>query len=59
MTAVQIVEMVIGAGGIGGAMKIIGQLTRIAVAIESIVEWRKATDAKLEDHQSRLDRGGL
>lgn len=59
MNAGTIIELAIGAGGVGGAVRIIGQLTRIAIAIEGLVEWRKDVDGKLESHQSRLDRGGL
>lgn len=59
MTITQAVELLIGAGGVGGAIKIIGQLTRIAIAIEGLVEWRKAVDTKLDDHQQRLDKSGL
>jgi hypothetical protein len=59
MSGTEIIELIIGAGGIGGGVKIVGQLTRIAVAIEGLVEWKKATDDKLAEHQSRLDKGGL
>jgi hypothetical protein len=53
------IELLIGAGGVGGAARIIGQLTRIAIAIEGLVKWREDVDGKLESHQSRLDKGGL
>jgi hypothetical protein len=59
MTVTQGIELLVGAGGVGGAVKIIGQLTRIAVAIEGLVEWREKTDEKLTDYQSRLDKAGL
>lgn len=59
MTVTEGIELLVGAGGVGGAVKIIGQLTRIAVAIEGLVEWREKTDEKLTDHQSRLDKAGL
>lgn len=59
MTIVQGVELIIGAGGVGGGAKVIGQLTRIAVAIEGLVKWREKTDAQLAEHQQRLDKGGL
>lgn len=59
MTVTQGIELLIGAGGVGGAVKIITQLTRIAVAIEGLVKWREKTDERLDDHQRRLDKGGF
>lgn len=59
ITVTQVLELLIGAGGVGGAVKVIGQLTRIAMAIESLVKWRNEVDEKLDSHQTRLDKGGL
>lgn len=59
ITVTQALELLISAGGAGGAVKVIGQLTRIAMAIESLVSWRKEVDEKLDQHQTRLDKGGL
>jgi hypothetical protein len=59
ITVTQALELVIGAGGAGGLVKMIGQLTRIAVAIEQFTNWRVEVDHKLEEHQTRLDKGGL
>lgn len=58
-TITQVLVVVVGAGGVGGAIKIIGQLTRIAVAIETLVKWRDDVDKQLHEHQTRLDKGGL
>ena len=55
----QAVELIVGAGGIGGGVKVIGQLTRIAVAIENLLDWKRLTEERLDEHQARLDKGGL
>lgn len=59
MTIGQVFGVIIGAGGVGGSVKVIGQLTRIAIAIEGLVKWRDKTDEQLAEHQHRLDKGGL
>lgn len=65
MTITQAVELVIGAGGVGGGIKAITTLTRLAVAVETaadkiarLIERQDKTEAAVADHEHRLNRAG-
>lgn len=66
MTAAQVVELVVGAGGAGGMVKAIATLTRLTVAVETaatkiaaVIERQEKTEAAVQDHEVRLARGNL
>lgn len=66
MTIAQAVELVLGAGGVGGGINAVAKMTRVAVAVElltekigSVIERQGQTDKTIAEHQSRLDKGGL
>ena len=66
MSTQQVIELVLGAGGGAGAIKALITLTRLAVAVETaaekidaIVNDHDKTKARVDELQSRLDRGGL
>lgn len=49
---------VIGGGGLT-ALKLVTRLTRIAVAVEQGTHAIKKVVTKVDDHERRLNRGGL
>jgi len=55
-TTLEIVGLVLGSGG--GA-QLVGKLTRLAVAVENLVESNKKITGVVEDHEKRLLKGGL
>lgn len=66
MDLTQVVELIATAGGIGGGVKAITKLTRIAVAVEGlvsrldkVVEKQETTDKTVQDHEIRLGKAGL
>ena len=66
MSTQQVIELIIGAGGVTGAIKALITLTRLAVAVENaaekigkIVERQDKTDATVANHEVRLSKGGL
>lgn len=66
MTAQQVIEAVIAAGGVGGGVKAITTLTRLTIAVETAAEKIAAivadhdkTKVQVADHEKRLDKGGL
>lgn len=66
MTTAQIIEVIVGAGGVGGLVKAVQTATRVAVAVEdmrddikAIVDAQKQTTDKVADHEVRLAKGGL
>ena len=48
----------IALGG-GGGVQLVTKLTRIAVAVENLVESNKKLVDQVGDHEKRLTRGGL
>lgn len=66
MSAQQVIELVIAAGGVGGLIKGVASLTRLTVAVETVaakidalVTDHDKTKATVADHEKRLDKGGL
>lgn len=66
MTVTQVVELIAAAGGAGGGIKAIATLTRLTIAVETAAERITAlvkdhaeTKATVQDHENRLNRGGL
>lgn len=45
--------------GGGGGAKLVAKLTRIAVAVEQLLESNKTVVAAVADHEKRLSKGGL
>jgi hypothetical protein len=56
------VDFILGASGTGVttvAIRITTKLTRLIVAIENLEKAARATSAKVDEHESRLNRAGL
>lgn len=45
--------------GGGGGSQLLTKLTRLAVAVEQLVESNKTIVGKVDDHEKRLNKGGL
>lgn len=45
--------------GGGGGAQLVAKLTRLAVAVETLVESNKKMVAQVNNHEKRLNRGGL
>jgi len=54
-----ILEIVALLAGGGGGVQLVGKVTRVAVAVENLVESNRKLVGKVEDHENRLNRGGL
>lgn len=66
MNATQVIELIIGAGGVGGGIKAVSTLTRLTVAVEGaaekiakLIERQEHTEATVQDHEIRLAKGKL
>lgn len=60
MNAGTIVELILGLPTLlGGGGVLVAKLTRIAVAVETLVEASKKAAETFADHEKRLARGGL
>ena len=59
MNAQNWMELVMIALGGGGGVQLVTKLTRIAVAVENLVESNKKLVDQVGDHEKRLTRGGL
>jgi hypothetical protein len=45
--------------GGGGLTQVVAKMTRMAVAVEELVESYKVLTGQVHDHEERLSRGGL
>jgi len=45
--------------GGGGGAQLVAKLTRLAVAVENLVESNKKLVGQVDDHENRLNKGGL
>ena len=59
MTAQNVIELIGLAIGGGGGAQLVSKLTRLAVAVESLVESHKKLTETVADHEKRLGKGGL
>lgn len=55
-----IIELILGLPAmLGGGGVLVAKLTRIAVAVETLVDAHKITAAAVADHEQRLGKAGL
>lgn len=55
-----VIEIVLGMPTmLGGGGILVSKLTRIAVAVESLVESQRKIIGQVDDHEKRLSKGGL
>ena len=59
MNAQTVIEAIALLAGGGGGIQLVGKITRVAVAVENLVESNKKIVDQVNDHENRLNRGGL
>ena len=59
MNAQTVIEAVALLAGGGGGVQLVSKITRVAVAVETLAESNKKIVDQVNDHENRLNRGGL
>jgi len=59
VNAQTVIEAIALLAGGGGGIQLVGKITRVAVAVENLVESNKKIVDQVNDHENRLNRGGL